>query len=142
MSRVGRDAAGIAWAPAALAAPPGTPSFSLRISIARPFGTGSSAKTVDGLLPNPRSEAVLDEKCLKPQCQKIVRWAVLSKCPGRGAAFFMLLRRAGTHPECISWAPGSAAHHAARAARCAASGARPGCNRCDRHELDLRGRRS
>ena len=73
MSRVGRDAAGIAWARTALAAPPRTPSFSLRISIARPFGTGSSAKTVDGLLPSPRSKAVLDEKAPKPQCQKMVR---------------------------------------------------------------------
>ena len=72
MSRVGRDAAGIAWVPTALAAPPRTPNFSLRISIARPFGTGSSAKTVDGLLPS-RSKAVLDEKRLKLQCQKMVR---------------------------------------------------------------------
>ncbi|MEA2887312.1 MAG: hypothetical protein QOD11_1672 [Bradyrhizobium sp.] len=44
--------------------------------------------------------------------------------PGRGAAFFMPLRRAGI-PVCSSkLGPGSAAHHAARAARCAASGAR------------------
>ena len=45
-------------------------------------------------------------------------------CLGRGAAFFMPLRRAGT-PVCSSkLGPGSAADHAARAARCAASGAR------------------
>src|SRR5437870_5713612 len=77
IDRVGRNAAGIARARTALAAPPRTPNFSLRISIARPFGTRSSAKTVDGLLPSPRSKAVLDEKALKPQCQKMVRWAVL-----------------------------------------------------------------
>jgi hypothetical protein len=46
-------------------------------------------------------------------------------CPGRGAAFFMPLRRAGTVPSTgVCNGPGSAAHHAARAARCAASGAR------------------
>src|SRR6185437_5178124 len=37
-SRVGRDAAGIARAPTALAVSPRTPYFSLRISIARPCG--------------------------------------------------------------------------------------------------------
>src|SRR6266849_4574610 len=48
-----------------------------------------------------------------------------TSCPGRGAAFFTLLRRAGTQDgaQC-KMDPGSAAHHAARAARCAASGAR------------------
>ena len=49
-----------------------------------------------------------------------------SACPGRGAAFLTLLRRAGTH-QCFHHAavgPGSAAHHTAKAARCAASGAR------------------
>ena len=45
-------------------------------------------------------------------------------CPGRGAAFFMPLRRTGTPVKYSKLAPGSAAHHAARAARCAASGAR------------------
>jgi hypothetical protein len=46
-------------------------------------------------------------------------------CPGRGAAFFMPLRRAGTVPSAgIRYGPGSAAHHAASAARCAASGER------------------
>src|ERR1700716_185951 len=42
----------------------------------------------------------------------------------RGAAFFTLLRRAGTHTWLSKLDPGSAARHAARAARCAASGAR------------------
>jgi hypothetical protein len=46
-------------------------------------------------------------------------------CPGRGAAFFMPLRRTGTVPNTgVRNGPGSAAHHAASAARCAASGAR------------------
>jgi inorganic triphosphatase YgiF len=33
----------------------------------------SSAKTIDGSLPERRSKAVLDEKCGEPQCQKMVR---------------------------------------------------------------------
>jgi hypothetical protein len=33
----------------------------------------SSAKTIDGSLPGGRSEAVLDEKYARPQCQKMVR---------------------------------------------------------------------
>ncbi len=82
-----------------MAVPPRTPYKHLRISIARPFGTASSAKTVDGLLPSPRSKAVLDEKCPKPQRQKMVRRTDLSTCPGPGAAFFTLLRRAGTIPS-------------------------------------------
>jgi hypothetical protein len=46
-------------------------------------------------------------------------------CPGRGAASFTLLRRAGTHSRASgTMDPGSAAHHAASAARCAASGER------------------
>jgi hypothetical protein len=32
-----------------------------------------SAKTIDGSLPKRASDAVLNEKCLKLQCQKIVR---------------------------------------------------------------------
>jgi hypothetical protein len=36
-------------------------------------------------------------------------------CPGRGAAFFMPLRRAGTVPNAGAlYGPGSAAHHAAK----------------------------
>src|SRR4051794_32952248 len=45
-------------------------------------------------------------------------------CPGRGAAFFMPLRRAGTSVRYSKLGPGSAAHRFARATRCAASGAR------------------
>jgi hypothetical protein len=46
-------------------------------------------------------------------------------CPGRGAAFFVPLRRAGTVPDAgARYGPGSAAHRFARATRCAASGAR------------------
>jgi hypothetical protein len=46
-------------------------------------------------------------------------------CPGRGAASFMPLRRAGTAPNAgACCGPGSAAHHAVRATRCAASGER------------------
>src|ERR1700754_2031346 len=46
-------------------------------------------------------------------------------CPGRGAAFFMPLRRAGTVPTpAFRYGPGSAAHRFASATRCAASGAR------------------
>src|SRR6266404_1827630 len=44
-------------------------------------------------------------------------------CPGPGATRLALLRRAGTHNVTLM-DPGSAAHRAARAARCAASGAR------------------
>ena len=42
-------------------------------------------------------------------------------CPGRGAAFFMPLRRTGTVPGTGAWyGPGSAAHHAVKngALRC------------------------
>jgi hypothetical protein len=42
-------------------------------------------------------------------------------CPGRGAAFFMPLRRAGTLPSAgVRYGPGSAAHHAVKngALRC------------------------
>src|SRR3954468_15155332 len=36
-------------------------------------------------------------------------------CPGRGAAFFMPLRRAGTVTDAGAWyGPGSAKHHAAK----------------------------
>jgi hypothetical protein len=49
---------------------------------------------------------------------------IARSCPGRGAAFFMPLRRTGTPVKYSKLGPGSAAHHAARAARCAASGAR------------------
>jgi hypothetical protein len=35
-------------------------------------------------------------------------------CPGRGAAFFTLLRRAGTYLNACKVDPGSAAHHAAK----------------------------
>src|SRR5882672_1029986 len=76
-SRVGRDAAGIAWGWTASAAPPRTPYIWLRISIARPFGSASSAKTIDGWLPAARSDAVLNEKYRPPQRQKIVRRADL-----------------------------------------------------------------
>src|SRR3954464_13736543 len=49
----------------------------------------------------------------------------MEPCPGRGAAFFTLLRRTGTVTNAaLCYGPGSAAHQAARAARCAASGAR------------------
>ena len=57
-----------------MAAPPRTPYFLLRISIARPFRTTkSSAKTIDGSLPGCASRAVLDENYGRPQCQKMVR---------------------------------------------------------------------
>src|SRR3954451_12464231 len=47
--------------------------------------------------------------------------------PGRGAAFFVPLRRAGTLPSTgVRYGPGSAAHRSASAPRCAASGARQG----------------
>src|SRR3982074_2006501 len=46
-------------------------------------------------------------------------------CPGRDAALLALLRRTGTVPNTgVLYGPGSAAHHAEEAARCAASGAR------------------
>jgi hypothetical protein len=41
-------------------------------------------------------------------------------CPGRGAAFLMPLRRAGTVPKTgVRYGPGSAAHHAAKGRRAA-----------------------
>src|SRR5690242_6765239 len=71
-SRVGADAAGRAGAGSA--APPRTPYKLPRISIARPFKTPeSSAKTVDGSLPDAASGHVLDEKAVRPQRQKMVR---------------------------------------------------------------------
>ena len=52
-------------------------------------------------------------------------WWRRELCPGRDAAFFMPLRRAGTPVSTkIACGPGSAAHRSARATRCAASGAR------------------
>ena len=75
---MGRVAAGIAGVRTASAAPPRTPHILPRISIARPLRK-----------PNPRpkpltvrcrdgaSEVVLDDKCPKPQCQKMVRSADL-----------------------------------------------------------------
>ena len=64
---------------AALAAPPRTPYFSLRISIARPFGSPkSSAKTIDGSLPRRRPQAFLDENYGRPQWAKMVRGADLT----------------------------------------------------------------
>jgi hypothetical protein len=69
---VGADAAGRAGAGSA--APPRTPYKLPRISIARPFKTPeSSAKTVDGSLPEAASGNVLDEKAVGPQRQKMVR---------------------------------------------------------------------
>ena len=48
-----------------------------------------------------------------------------SSCPGRGAAFFMPLRRAGTVPSTGVWyGPGSAKQRFARATRCIAPGTR------------------
>ena len=48
-----------------------------------------------------------------------------TSCPGRGAASFIMHRKAGTHTFIVQpMGPGSAAHHAATVARCAASGAR------------------
>src|SRR3984893_8824287 len=53
-------------------------------------------------------------------------------CPGRGAAFFMPLRRAGTVSNAgVRYGPGSAAHRYARATRRAASGAREVCAMTD-----------
>jgi hypothetical protein len=43
----------------------------------------------------------------------------LRSCPGRGAAFFTLLRRAGTYLNARTVDPGSAAHHAAEERRAA-----------------------
>jgi len=48
----------------------------------------SSAKTIDGLLPRAGARAVLNDKCGKPQCQKMVKRADPSTCPGRGALLF------------------------------------------------------
>src|SRR5258706_757591 len=45
-------------------------------------------------------------------------------CPGRGPPHLALLRRAGTHVLALTVGPGSAAHHAAKAARRAAAGER------------------
>jgi hypothetical protein len=48
----------------------------------------SSAKTIDGLLPRAGARALLNDKCGKPQCQKMVKRADPSTCPGRGALLF------------------------------------------------------
>src|SRR5206468_10242594 len=60
-----------------------------------------------------------------------VGWVIasskLAPCPGRAAAFFMPLRRAGTVPNAgVCDGPGSAAHHAAKRRRAAL---RPGHER-------------
>src|SRR5258708_38755451 len=56
-------------------------------------------------------------------------------CPGRGAAFFTLLRRAGTYSLPNKMDPGSAAR---REERCAASGARSNPHRlCEDSLLPL-----
>ena len=49
-----------------------------------------------------------------PDGQITTPWREPLSCPGRGAAFFTLLRRAGTHSRASgTMDPGSAAHHAA-----------------------------
>jgi hypothetical protein len=52
---------------------------------------------------------------------RLVRFPLWDSCPGRGAAFFMPLRRAGTVPDTgVRYGPGSAAHRFAKsyALRC------------------------
>jgi hypothetical protein len=59
------------------------------------------------------------------ECEKKFSSAITGTCPGRGAAFFMPLRRAGTVPNTGAWYdPGSAKQRFARATRCIASGTR------------------
>src|SRR3981081_4910174 len=51
------------------------------------------------------------------KCSVLVvrHWRMHGSCPGRGAAFFMPLRRAGIVPDAEPrYGPGSAAHHAAK----------------------------
>jgi hypothetical protein len=72
-----------------------------------------------------KSEIRLDTPADKPPDGQItIRQRESRSCPGRGAALFALLRRAGTYVDTRTLDPGSAAHHAASAARCAASGER------------------
>src|SRR5258708_39780032 len=65
-------------------------------------------------------------------------WVCFSRrrlpCPGRGAAFFMPLRRAGTVPNAgVRYGPGSAAHHhSASKTRVTALMAKGGALRCVR----------
>ncbi len=82
---MGADAAGRAGAGSA--APPRTPYRLPRISIARPFKTPeSSAKTVDGSLPEAASGQVLDEKAVGPQRQKMVRMGDLWVSPSSASS--------------------------------------------------------
>src|SRR5205807_1188209 len=61
----------------------------------------------------PDSATFLPQRKIKIEAAGTDR-RIKPACPGRGAAFFTLLRRTGTHgPEC-NLDPGSAAHHAAR----------------------------
>src|SRR5882757_8651436 len=56
-----------------------------------------------------RKRTVLFKRCLP--CRPLAE----RSCPGRGAAFFMPLRRAGTVPSAgVCDGPGSATHHAAK----------------------------
>jgi hypothetical protein len=56
---------------------PGLHTFGCESALPDPLDAESSAKTIDGSLPGARSDAVLDEKAGKPQCQKMVRWVDL-----------------------------------------------------------------
>src|SRR5438270_7374729 len=78
-------------------------------------GFGIEAGSSLCLLVVPQANRVLGH-CMS------LSWAYAPvSCPGRGAAFFMPLRRAGTVPSAgVRDGPGSAAHHAVKdgALRC------------------------
>ena len=69
--------------------PPELRTNSCESALPDPLEAQSSAKTVDGSLPERRSAPVLNEKYGPPQCQKLVRWAdlvLLSPSPGGGGS--------------------------------------------------------
>ncbi len=59
------------------------------------------------------AQKIMGAKCARDA--SVVKRHEHKACPGRGAAFFMPLRRAGTVPNAgACYGPGSAKHHAAK----------------------------
>src|SRR6266851_4583656 len=100
------------------------------VAAAATQGAGSACGSVKGSAPvanAPCGSAIHRTEAaavVQISAVKVPRIDWSYPCPGRGAAHLALLRRAGTHTFITAMGPGSAAHHAASAARCAASGAR------------------
>ena len=75
---------------------PGLHTNRCELALPDPSDAESSVKTIDGSLPRARSDAVLDEKAPKPQCQKIVRWAdLIDPWEGRRSLHVIASQRVG-----------------------------------------------